>query len=199
MSRLAVAISGLVFPAFLLAQIPPKLRLPGDVQPLRYELNLRLNPAEDNYSGHVAIEVAVRQPSQTIWLNATELKLTKAVVGSSTTAQVVNGGRDFVGLQFPSALKPGKTRLDIDFTGAFELKDVEGLFRQADGGNRYVMTQFEPTSARRAFPCFDEPGYKVPFTLTFTVPKDQGAFSNTPVTSDTAGPDGFRKVHFAET
>ena len=39
---------------------------------------------------------------------------------------------------------------------------------------------------RRAFPCFDEPSYKVQWQLTLEVPKDQQAFSNTPVIAETA-------------
>src|SRR4029077_11714727 len=52
---------------------------------------------------------------------------------------------------------------------------------------------------RRAFPCFDEPSYKVPWQVTLNVPSDDGAFSNTAVLSE--GPDsgGMKTVKFAET
>ena len=39
------------------------------------------------------------------------------------------------------------------------------------------------TDARRAFPCFDEPGYKVSFDLWLTVPKGMIAVANTPETA----------------
>lgn len=53
----------------------------------------------------------------------------------------------------------------------------------ADGGAWYAFTQFEATDARRAFPCFDEPGYKVPFDVTVTVPKGMRAVANAPETA----------------
>src|SRR5437879_1269462 len=37
--------------------------------------------------------------------------------------------------------------------------------------------------ARQAFPCWDEPEFKIPWTLTLTVPKDQLVIANTPETS----------------
>ena len=45
----------------------------------------------------------------------------------------------------------------------------------------YAFTQFEPNDARRAYPCFDEPGFKVPFEVSITVPKGSMAVSNTKV------------------
>lgn len=61
------------------------------------------------------------------------------------------------------------------------------------------MTQFEPTFARQAFPCFDEPGFKAPWQLTLRVPRDATPVSNTPVVSETAAADGMKAVQFAVT
>ena len=74
-----------------------------------------------------------------------------------------------------------------------------GLFRKKDGDDWYVFSQFEPTEARRAFPCFDEPAYKVPWQLTIHAPKGNSVVSNTPIVSEADGEDGFRDVRFAET
>ena len=37
---------------------------------------------------------------------------------------------------------------------------------------------FQPTDARRAFPCWDEPALKATFDVTLIVPKDRVALSN---------------------
>lgn len=45
----------------------------------------------------------------------------------------------------------------------------------------FVMTQFEPTYARRAFPCYDEPAYKAEFKISVVKQRHQIALSNMPI------------------
>ena len=61
------------------------------------------------------------------------------------------------------------------------------------------MTQFESLSARRAFPCFDEPGFKTPWELTLRVPAGLIAVANTKIISQTADADGLTTLRFAPT
>src|SRR6185295_4604670 len=58
---------------------------------------------------------------------------------------------------------------------------------------------FETVDAREAFPCFDEPGFKVPWRLELTVPKGLVVAANNPIESTQAAEAGWKKVTFAET
>jgi alanyl aminopeptidase len=58
-------------------------------------------------------------------------------------------------------------------------EQLVGLYRVKEGDAYYVYTQFEAIEARRAFPCFDEPGFKTPYEMTITVPKGLLAVANT--------------------
>ena len=83
-------------------------------------------------------------------------------------------------------------------TGEVRHGDTSGVFQVEDGGIHYILTQFEATDARDAFPCFDEPSFKVPWQLTLHVPAGQTAMSNTPAeVSEEAG--GGRRFAFART
>ncbi|HYP05075.1 MAG TPA: M1 family aminopeptidase, partial [Bryobacteraceae bacterium] len=166
---------------FVLADAP-KLRLPGDVQPLRYELDLNVSPAKDGFDGTVAIDVEVKRPAAIVWLHAVGLKVTSATVGGKPAK--VTEASPFLGLEAASPIPPGKTRIEIRYSGTYQKNSVEGLFKQTEGENSYVMTQFEPTSARIAFPCFDEPAFKTPWRVTLRVPAGLEAFGNTPVETD---------------
>ena len=184
-----------LLPLIVCSQEAPKLRLPDDVRPIRYELDLNLTPSNDGFDGKVAIEVDVKKSTSVIWLHSSDLTIASATV-SGKPAKVLQGGTEFVGLS-GGPFAPGPARIEIAYSGPLLKNDVEGLFKQTDGTDSYILTQFEPTSARRAIPCFDEPAFKTPWKITLRVPKGMEAFANTPVESDRVE-ESVRVVRFRE-
>ena len=91
----------------------------------------------------------------------------------------------------------GNIKLMIEYSAAFN-QALAGLYKVTESGNDYAFTQFEAISARLAFPGFDEPGFKTPFTTTLIVPENHIAISNTPELSSEII-DGMRIVRFATT
>src|SRR5262249_27339794 len=83
-----------------------------------------------------------------------------------------------------TALEPGAYTLDIDFSNDFGTQGV-GLYRMEVHGRGYVFSQFEAIDAREAFPCWDEPCFKIPYQVTMVVPSSDLAVSNTPVERET--------------
>ena len=63
-----------------------------------------------------------------------------------------------------------------------------------------LSTQFQPTYARRAFPCFDEPALKATFDFSVEVPLGVTALSNMAIKRERPGlKEGFRVVEFERT
>lgn len=176
---------------------PPKLRLSRDMLPTHYTVDLTIVPGQDKFKGIADIAVNIQQPGTLFWLNATQLDISEARLGT-TPATIVPGGEQFVGLRFPSE-QTGSGTLHIVYEGKISNSSSAGVFQLKDRGQPYVYTQFEPTDARRAFPCFDEPNFKVPWQLTLHVRESDMALSNTPQLSEAPGSGGMKTVRFAET
>ncbi|WP_284616879.1 M1 family metallopeptidase [Aquabacterium humicola] len=178
------------------------IRLSDAVRPLAVQLSLTLDPARPTHSGEIEIEVALQQPQRHIVLHARELQLKQAWVElgarrHAARVQVLPGDR--IELRFPMAVPAGRSRLGLQFTGRLQDKEFMGLFRRLDNGDWTAFTQFQPTGARLAFPLFDEPGWKLPWTLTLTVPQALQAVSNMPVQREEAAQPGFKRVVFEPT
>lgn len=182
---------------------PPKFRLPMDVVgPVGYRLDLTAIPDRETFTGSIEIGLQFAKATPVLWLNAEKLTVQKATlnVGSENLdAKVITAPKDYVGFAFEHPVGPGGAMLHVTYQGEVSRKDMAGIFQVKDGDRWYVYSQFEWGFARRAFPCFDEPSYKVPWQVTLHIKKEQMALSNTPVLSETDTGDGMKTVKFANT
>jgi alanyl aminopeptidase len=181
--------------------VPPRLRLDGSAQPLHYSADLTIVPDRDTFHGSIDITVDVRTPAEVIWLNSINLQIQDATFrpepGDVLPAKTVPGGDQFIGFAFGRTIS-GKGVLHVAYQGKISRNSSAGIFQLKEDRETYVYSQFEPTDARRAFPCFDEPSYKVPWQLTLHVPKDDLALSNTPALEERSEPDGMKTVRFKQ-
>jgi alanyl aminopeptidase len=185
-----VATPGLLPPA-------PKLRLATSARPTNYLVEMRMSPKEEGIKGRVTVDVVLTEPTTAIFLHAGDnLGVTSATLGGQT-ARVERVNDEMVGLSFGAPLATGRGQLVLAYEGKLPSRDGRGAYRQEEKGDWYIFTQFESTDARRAFPCFDEPSFKTPYTISLNVPDDQLAFANTPEAGTKKGTDGWKTVTFA--
>lgn len=173
----------------------PTGRLGDDVVPVAYRLSLAIDPERGQFGGAVEIDVAIRRPASSVWLHGVDLSVGRASLrrGAAETALVplpAPAGAEVIGFDFGRTLAPGPATLRIEFRASFG--SAEGVFRQPYRDQWYVYTDFEPVDARRGFPCFDDPRFKTPWTVTLSVPDHLRAFSNTPVADQRT--DGGRAI-----
>ena len=188
--------------------------LPSSVKPSKYRLRLHPDLDSFTFSGDQTVDIEILESTSSIVLNAMDLEIGGASVnvnGSTVAAGSIslNSEDETATLEFGQELPPGPAQLDMSFTGVLNDK-LLGFYRSEyvseDGQTRYLATtQFEPTDARRAFPCWDEPAQKASFDVTLVFSEGFQAVGNTPAveekTSDDAdGPaPGLKSVRFDET
>ncbi|MGH6879088.1 MAG: M1 family metallopeptidase, partial [Rhizomicrobium sp.] len=72
-------------------------------------------------------------------------------------------------------------------------------YQTSAGPRRTLATNFEPASARKFLPCWDEPERKATFTVTVDAARDRMVVSNMPVQSVNLLSPGMKRVRFATT
>ena len=150
-------------------------------KPSSQTVSLTLDPAQDSFSGMTEIALEVLKPTNYIELNGVDYAAQMAkLLGDENcdlSTEMLKTGK--VKFSCEEQIQPGKYTLKIDFTAPYNRQSV-GLYKTLDQGVPYLFTQFEMSDARRAFPVFDEPSYKIPFQLTITAPSSQKVYANTP-------------------
>ena len=182
-------------------------RLPAGVRPQRYDLRLAPDLATSTFRGEVSVELHVAAPTAELICNAAELAVTAARVevdGREIDVEVtLDEALEQVHLALADDVPAGSAVLHLTFSGVLNDR-LRGFYRSTyagdDGGERTIaVTQFEPTDARRAFPCWDEPEFKAVFGVTLDVADDLLAISNGPELSREDLGDGVVRVRFADT
>jgi aminopeptidase N len=114
----------------------------------------------------------VAETTVRIVLNAVELQFHEVTIGAGANAQKADVALDepnqTATLTVARPLPKGPTEIHVRFTGVLN-HQLRGFYLSTGKSRKYAVTQFEATDARRAFPCFDEPAYKVPWKLVFHV------------------------------
>ncbi|KKK27016.1 aminopeptidase [Aspergillus rambellii] len=181
--------------------------LPTNVKPLHYDLTLEPNFETYKYDGTVVIDLQVNEDTTSISLNTNELDIHTATVssqGSVVTSSPdisVNEEKQIATIKFSDAVPAGTSaQLKLTFTGTLN-DNMAGFYRSSyktpSGETKYIAsTQMEPTDARRAFPCFDEPALKAKFTVTLIADKSMTCLSNMDVASETEAEGGKKAVKF---
>ncbi|KYK54383.1 aminopeptidase 2 [Drechmeria coniospora] len=170
--------------------------LPANVVPRHYHVTLEPDFEKLTFDGTVVIDVDVVEDSTSISVNTLELEIHSAKISSngqtiSSAPKVSHDEAQQVSkFGFGSSLAKGsQAQLEISFTGHLNDK-MAGFYRSTykreDGTEgTLATTQMEPTDARRAFPCFDEPALKAKFTITLVADKKLTCLSNMDVSSET--------------
>lgn len=175
------------------------LRLPKDIKPRNYKLDISLKESTSEFMGNVKITADVIKSTKSISFHRKNMKLNtislhrinekqaKQEIQLNTTVEEINKDENpnsIVTIHTKETLKE-KTQLllEISYTANVS-EDMAGFYKSEEKDekdkitNCIYSTQFEATSARLALPCWDEPEFKSTFDISITAPTNYTVLSN---------------------
>ena len=147
------------------------------VTSLEVVIDVGRSPARDaeRFAVTSTIGLKLREPATTgVWIDFIGDSVECVRVDDQDVEPVWDGAR----IELPP-LAAGSHAVTVDAVGRFS-RSGQGLHRFVDpvDGATYVYTHFEPSDARRAWPCLDQPDLKAPFTLRAIHPASWTVLSN---------------------
>lgn len=171
-------------------------RLPSLFSPSHYDIELTLTKEVfdgtiTTFGGKVYIDFTVLENTKDIKIHGAiainSLQLSSSDGTILSTNYTYENVTEILLISVNSSLYVGTSyTLSVAYTGNLELVSMHGFYRSeyinGSGVKEYlVTTQFQPTHARKAFPCFDEPRFKSKFSINITYPVGLMALGNTPI------------------
>ncbi|VVD01646.1 unnamed protein product [Leptidea sinapis] len=158
--------------------------LPGESYPTFYDVSLVIDPDyHENFNGSAVIRIIPNQNVQEIVLHAMAMTISRIALFSESNTNLdlfssytlVTDDTHFLRIRSNALLLQNQPySLHIEYTATYA-ENMFGVyvstFEQPGVGTvNLVTSQLQPTFARRAFPCYDEPSYKAQFRMTIYAP-----------------------------
>ncbi|XP_048580406.1 glutamyl aminopeptidase isoform X2 [Nematostella vectensis] len=173
-------------------------RLPGDVIPTHYNINLNITVDQPHFHGRVNMFANVTRATSVLLLHSSKEMIFKRsavwmVASTPEERQIKNSfyfdKNEYYVLEMADTLKEGRYRVELVYDAPFQILPY-GLYRSSferpNGSKSYfAATQFERSDARKAFPCLDEPALKATFNVTIAHHARYVALCNMPISSST--------------
>ncbi|XP_064645182.1 aminopeptidase N-like isoform X2 [Lineus longissimus] len=194
-----------------------KVRLPSNITPSYYIIELRVDLEKFIFLGNVTITLNITGNTQYIIVHQADLKIDDASVivlekvGFYSHALEVEESfhvptHQFYVVKVKQELQVGKIyTIQIGkYQGDIRYDILRGIYRSSyttpNGTVRYLLaSQLQAIDARRVFPGFDEPEMKSIFAVTIIHKPEYTALSNMPAIRNRTLADGWVRTDFADT
>ncbi|RWS21096.1 puromycin-sensitive aminopeptidase-like isoform X2, partial [Leptotrombidium deliense] len=184
------------------------LRLPRTVIPKHYKITIKPNLTSRTFTGCETISLCLVNKTNEITVHSFGLNISLAkltLIQNKKVSQIILPHivycpeEQTVTFVLPDSVS-GSGKLYITFSGKLHNHAVRGFYASkynvGDSERYEAVTQFQPISARKAFPCFDEPNIKATFSISLIVPNGRVALSNMPQISNVSVSDTESKITF---
>ena len=183
-----------------------KALLPKLVKPIRYEVKLDIDLDNFVYDGSQNVELEILKETKSFEVNAIDIEIISASLINEDLQIDLNFEymEDLERISFTTTqnISVGKYILKLKFNSTIT-NDLKGFYKSQfldlnDDEKWIATTQFEPTSARNAFPCWDEPEYKAVFSITLVSDEKYLRVSNEKVLEENRLDNGRIETTFVD-
>uniref|UniRef100_A0A3Q4GET6 Leucyl/cystinyl aminopeptidase n=1 Tax=Neolamprologus brichardi TaxID=32507 RepID=A0A3Q4GET6_NEOBR len=186
-----------------------QLRLPQSIKPLSYDLTLNPDLDKMTFTGRTVINMSILHSTNRIVFHVGLKRIFCVLMNKLFTfffdvTVLEYKPRQQLAVNFSEELKAGQyCVLTMEYSANFS-NAYDGFYNSSyidEDGNKRVLaaTQFEPLSARKAFPCFDEPAFKATFLIKISRKKTYMTLSNMPKAKSTNLSNGLVQDEFEKT
>ncbi len=148
-----------------------------EVSNVSYELALIFKKGSKTYSGKCKIRFSLKKNKEPLKVDL----ISKNVISVKVNGKPVEYKKDEFSVAIKQRfLKTGLNEMEVEYENDYDYTG-SGLhhFIDPEDEEEYLYSNFEPYSAHRMFPCFDQPDIKATYELTVTAPENWAIISNT--------------------
>jgi aminopeptidase N len=153
-------------------------------KPVHYDVELDVDLENTRFTGTTRVDINVQRAIEEVVINALDLTFSKVQMLRNEEIKELVNNYDLEKQELTIKLD-GDTGDDFslffEFSGTINDK-LAGLYQSkykvGEEVRTAAVTQFQENDARRAFPCFDEPGLKATFDITLIAKKGLTVISN---------------------
>ena len=170
-----------------------------NISNVEYHLDLNLpGGASDTYSGTLEATFTIETNPET-FLDFTGFEITTLILNGRVIADPSwNGHRLLIGTR--DGLLTGVNTIRLEYINEYDhTGDGFHQFIDPEDDQEYVYSNFEPYSAHRLFPCFDQPNIKAQYKLSVECPSDWTLIGNSKTDSINDIGGGRTRHNFEQT
>lgn len=171
--------------------------LQEEVRPEHYDLYIDVQT--EMFNGTVTMHLNASKAVKSFQFNSKNLELSNLTIKqeSNVIESKFTQQNDFVTVSLEKEVSD-KFTLFVEFKGVYS-PSMEGFYKSKYNQNDLYSTHFEPSDARQAFPCFDQPDMKSTFSITIDAPEGFTALSNASLQEKNGNRHVFEKTPLMST
>ena len=171
------------------------VRLPSHLLPLHYDLYLHPDLSTGLFMGRVTIDIEATSPTSYFLVHTKHLDISDTRLLNEDGDEISYmrafeyDRNEFWVVQLEREVVAGNYSLSMEFNGNLT-RGITGFYKSVYTNRlgkkvSIATSKFQPTYARKAFPCFDEPSFKSTFSTVLVRPSEGYiALSNMPVAEE---------------